>query len=549
MRLSRIQNGLNEFLNFMGSNVTKLFLLSILAGFFWFLVELSFVYVLQNFLLSLGLLQLKDVSLPNWLRSQDVSFSVLLIIVFGVSRAAVVTMKNYLAGVTNQVFIKEMRKKTIEYSLQKSELESSSFLLEIFTTRIPQSGEILNHISILLNLITALVFLSMFAFLAAPYELLISLSLLAMVLPVYKKITRMINDEGVKVNSTWQSLHSNFYLDLKNVFMLKIYGQVESEVNKLCLNAADFEKSYRRFYVLNSIKVFLPLSSGIIVIAIVTLMSVHIFHTPAIQLISFFYLFLRIAQSSSDVNTSLGSLNFYKESFSVLKNFIDKLKAQKSPSSKEAFSSRISSLAFKSVSYGYNEKLLFERLNFEVKAGETLLIKGESGKGKSTILHLVAGLLDPKEGALLVNGEVLPRDAAISNHISYVGPEPYLIPGSIRENLIYGNSEDNLLDEDIIKVIDAVGLKELVFSNSSGLEYILNEKAQWSTGQKQRLSIARAILRSREILIFDEATANLDLETERKVIEFLKNIIATRIFIVVSHRDSFDGIATAKLIL
>jgi ATP-binding cassette subfamily B protein len=93
------------------------------------------------------------------------------------------------------------------------------------------------------------------------------------------------------------------------------------------------------------------------------------------------------------------------------------------------------------------------------------------------------------------------------------------------------------------------GSLEDLLTQKDGLDYFLNEQAQLSTGQKQRLSIARAILRNPSLLILDEATSNLDKETENQIVHMLKEFATDRISIIVSHRNSFDSMATNQLLL
>jgi ABC-type multidrug transport system fused ATPase/permease subunit len=157
------------------------------------------------------------------------------------------------------------------------------------------------------------------------------------------------------------------------------------------------------------------------------------------------------------------------------------------------------------------------------------------------------GLKTPITGTITVNDEniILLKDR-LTPRIGYVGPEPYLIPASVKENLLYGN-QNLVSDLEIWNALELAHISKDVRNLEGGLNEVLNEYTQLSTGQKQRLSIARALLRNPEILILDEATANLDKETESEIIKSFNGIMKNKFTIIISHKDSFEDIATQKI--
>jgi ABC-type bacteriocin/lantibiotic exporter with double-glycine peptidase domain len=200
------------------------------------------------------------------------------------------------------------------------------------------------------------------------------------------------------------------------------------------------------------------------------------------------------------------------------------------------------------VSFGYNEKdFIIQDLSLSVTQGEILVIKGESGAGKSTLISLLAGFNKPSKGFITINGvDLIKIQDLLLSSTGYVGPEPYLIAGTVRENLTYGFKEPTT-DEQLWSALEIAQLKKEITSMSRGLEEPLNELTQLSTGQKQRLSIARAILRKPKLLILDEATANLDPVTEKDFINRLKQMSSELTTIIISHKNTFDQIATKTL--
>jgi ABC-type multidrug transport system fused ATPase/permease subunit len=191
------------------------------------------------------------------------------------------------------------------------------------------------------------------------------------------------------------------------------------------------------------------------------------------------------------------------------------------------------------ISFGHEGgKLLFRDLGFSVAPGNMTAIMGQSGAGKSTLLSLVMGLLDPTSGRILIDG-MSPADFFTANphSIGYVGPEPFLIEGSIRENLLFGNPY-LVSDSSMIEVLEQAQLGRWLKGLGSPLDYHLNENGDGlSTGQKQRLSLARALLLKPRILILDEISANLDVRTEDEIAETLSNLEGSATVLIVTHRE------------
>ncbi|MBQ9248917.1 MAG: ABC transporter ATP-binding protein [Oscillospiraceae bacterium] len=198
-------------------------------------------------------------------------------------------------------------------------------------------------------------------------------------------------------------------------------------------------------------------------------------------------------------------------------------------------------ISFDDVSFRYpdGEEMVLEHFSLEIPFGTNLAIVGETGAGKSTLANLICRFYEPTEGRVLIDGRDARERSQLWLHsaIGYVLQTPHLFSGTIRENLMYGNP--HATDEQIDRALELVSAKDLVERLEQGLDTDVGEGGDLlSTGEKQLLSFARAILADPRILILDEATASVDTLTEQKIQSAIDTIIKGRTSVVIAHRLS-----------
>lgn len=203
---------------------------------------------------------------------------------------------------------------------------------------------------------------------------------------------------------------------------------------------------------------------------------------------------------------------------------------------------KIESIEFKDVTFGYSkEENALKSVSFKIGSGETIGIAGSSGSGKSTIIKLLVGLYKSNKGYYVngINSSDLDFES-VRSRIGFVAQETQLFAGTIRDNLKFVNPDAS--DDDCLDVLKAAGVLHIVSRNSLGLSSRIGEGGiKLSGGEKQRLAIARALLRNPDVLIFDEATSSLDSKTESLIVDTIKNIRSKNpdlIIIQVAHRLS-----------
>ncbi len=237
-------------------------------------------------------------------------------------------------------------------------------------------------------------------------------------------------------------------------------------------------------------------------------------------------------------------VSIFRESETSLENFAAIMAIPKEAKPENPVQlNQISSLAFQKVSYSYenSKHKAVEQVNLEVGKGETIAFVGPSGSGKSTIIKLLVGLYRPQEGNIVFDNhkvEEIDLDM-LRNQIGLVTQETHLFAGSIRENLLFVNPDAT--DQQLWNVLDMASCQNLMARADNGLDtYIGEGGVKVSGGEKQRLAIARALLRSPQILIFDEATSALDSLTEEEIMKTIEKISAGKnhLVVMVAHRLS-----------
>ena len=207
-------------------------------------------------------------------------------------------------------------------------------------------------------------------------------------------------------------------------------------------------------------------------------------------------------------------------------------------------------IEFKDVTFKYpdGDENVLEHFNLKVPRGTNVAIVGETGAGKSTLVNLVCRFFEPTEGAVLIDG----RDARersvgwLHSHIGYVLQTPHLFSGTVRENLLYGR--EDATDEQLMEACKSVNADKIIARLDNGLDSQVGEGGNnLSTGEKQLLSFARAILADPAIFVLDEATSSIDTLTERLIQDAIEKLMRGRTSFVIAHRLS--TIRSADVIL
>lgn len=410
-------------------------------------------------------------------------------------------------------------------------------------------------INILFQSVIALVFISVYAFsvhwMIMPLFL-VTGPLIGYVSSVLSKKIKVIQIQIVKEST---GLAGSTTESLRNIELVKSLGLAEQEISqlnattdkilKLELKKVRYVRSMA--FVQGTCVNLLRMLMVVVLIYLIYQGKITIGQFYSLNIYSFF-LFNPLQEIGNVVNT-------YREAEVSLQNFeqILEIPTEQKPEN-PILIKQINRLAFDKVSFQHQSATTsaLNEISFEVKGGETIAFVGPSGAGKSTLVKLLVGLYRPKRGQVFYNGES--GDAIdfdqLRKKIGFVTQDTQLFSGSIRENLLFVNPDAT--DEQCMSVLDKSACQSLLARADKGLDTMIGEGGvKVSGGEKQRLSIARALLRNPNLLVFDEATSSLDSLTEEEISETIRSVsqASAHLTILIAHRLSTIMHATRIYVL
>jgi ATP-binding cassette, subfamily B, bacterial len=222
--------------------------------------------------------------------------------------------------------------------------------------------------------------------------------------------------------------------------------------------------------------------------------------------------------------------------FEILDHAVD----IRNPENPVPFEDELGEVRYDQVNFAYPDRAeVLTDFNLVLKPGEVTALVGHTGAGKSTVANLLLRYYDVTSGQVLINNRNV-RDFDLTDlrgHIGYVAQEPFLFDGSVRTNMLLANEQAT--EEEIIQALDSARALQFVQKLPDGMDTLIGERGiRLSQGEKQRLTIARIMLRNPHIVILDEATSSVDTETEKYIQEALEDLMKGRTVIVIAHRLS-----------
>ena len=545
------KEGLRKIFNFVGPDLATISAGSILAGMTLFATESVFAVVLQLFFSAIGLAAIKNLNLPfsEYLVELGVVEVMVLLMSVVLLRAGIQWLQNTLQYAACFRFIIKQRKRMLNWAFGSVSPEPGQ-VVSYFGDYFFNGGIAILQLQIGLTSAATAFCMAAALFYFMPLPTVVAMLLLLVLLFPVRTLNRKIKSQGMKVNDDVKNINARLFTGIKNLIFLRLYGLDVHERKTLSVDIDNTKENYLSFYKLSGLTSIAPQILGTIVIVLIVMQMKQQEVAPSL-LISYFYIFFRFLQCSSVLVAAISNFSFYYPSLNetakwwslnahdgVYNPVSEDTKTEFIPLRSSKLGMDVRNLNF---SYGLSEKPLFVDLNFKIPPGSCFVVIGPSGSGKSTLLSLILGQQKPQKGHIYIQDgehglydvEQVKKD--YFQKIAYVGPDPFLVTGNIRENLLYGLAE-KVSDEKLFEVLNEVEGK-FVHELKEGLNHHITYQGEGlSSGQKQRIALARALLRKPSILVLDEATANLDSETEESLVHKLQTLKGKMTMLVVTHR-------------
>ena len=391
--------------------------------------------------------------------------------------------------------------------------------------------------------LTCLIFILFLLFLSWQLTLLTT-TLLAITIWIVNSIQKVIQRKGERMTHFASRLNSNTLEALSGIHLIKASASEEREIKRFDITSKQLLRQSYGFE--KRVHLIMPITETV---GIATALSIVFFSYTILVprglisvagLLTFVIILLRLLPLSLEINFLRGQLSFSIASFDRILNL---LRPDDKPYIRDGnypFTGLRQGISLRNVMFGYEtDRPVLHNVSFEIPKGKTIALIGGSGSGKSTITKLLLRFHDVTQGNIEIDGIDI-RDyelETLRKRIATVSQETFLFNMSVRDNMAYGLIK--VPEEQIIEAARRANAHEFIMNLPDGYDTPLGDRGiRLSGGQRQRLSIARALLRNPDILILDEATSNLDPESERLVQEALDRVCIGRTTIIVAHRFS-----------
>jgi ATP-binding cassette subfamily C protein len=353
--------------------------------------------------------------------------------------------------------------------------------------------------------------------------------------------TKIAQDTGEGLSEAMSNLYNAVSEHLSGMKIAKSYGTEQRHVDVF----GKLAKQVRSMYtgaIQNQAEVNYWFNIGsVLILSIILYVSVEILSIPTVGLLLLLFLFARVMPRLSSIQQSFQSIINLMPSFSRVMGLMKRCEEAAEPGVKRSEAFRLKDeVRFEKVSFSYDGKTpVIQDLSLTIKAGQTTAVVGPSGAGKSTIADLVMGLIIPGGGSILVDHRDLGPERIRSwrGQIGYVPQETFLFHDTLKANLLW--AKPDVTEEEIRQSLELSAAEEFVSGLPKGVNTVLGDRGVLiSGGERQRLALARALLRKPSLLILDEATSSLDSENERRIQGAIEELHGKMTILVISHRLS-----------
>ncbi|SFB09560.1 MULTISPECIES: ABC transporter ATP-binding protein [unclassified Bacillus (in: firmicutes)] len=514
----------------------KLFIIDFSSAVIVALLELAFPLAVQWFI---------DKLLPsgNWNTIVGVSIGLLLLYVISTFLQFIVNYWGHKLGINIET---DMRQQLFQHVQKQSfrffDNTKTGHIMSRITNDLFDLGELAHHGPEDL-------FIAVMTFVGAFWIMLtinVKLALITMIIVPF--LIWLITYSNVKMNAAWKNMYSDIADvnarvedSVAGIRVVQSFTNEDFEIERFTVNNRKFRSAKLAAYKVMSFS-----SSSIymltrLIVLIVLVYGAWLSFRGSLsygELVGFL-LYVNVLFKPIDKISAI--LELYPKGMAGFKRFTELMDQNPDVVDQEnalEISRLKGDIVFQNVTFGYeNHKPVLEKIDLEIKSGETIAFVGPSGAGKTTICTLIPRFYDVNEGSIQIDGIDIRKmtKKSLRSQIGIVQQDVFLFTGTLRENIAYGSLGAN--HEDIVKAAKRAHLEDFIASLPAGYETQIGERGlKLSGGQKQRIAIARMFLKNPPILILDEATSALDTETERIIQKALTELSQNRTTLVIAHR-------------
>ncbi len=503
-------------------------------------VFLQWIGLCLNIIITLGLCYLFNQMILSSFDQKQFLTIILLLIFIVLIRAYVLKQSMMYSHIGSSLVKKNLRSKIFKHILSLPSYQDHVSTAEL----VQLSVEGINQLETYFGLYLPQFFYSLLApltlfIIIAPIDLksafilFICVPLIPISIICVQKLAKKLLS---KYWTSYTTLGDSFLENLQGLTTLKIYQSDEYKHQQMNKDAENFRKITMRVLImqLNSISIMDIVAYGGAAlgsyIAILQYTQHHISLLGALFIILMsFEFFIPLRQLGSFFHIAMNGIAASDKIFKLLDLPLLSKNTQ--------LNQDISTIKIKDLSFQYDQDEVLSHIDMNINKNQWISIVGESGSGKSTIAKLLMGYHSHYKGHIYIND--LDRkdidDHSFINKVSYIHNDPMIFKGTLKENLDF---KDEYSDERLWDVLNQVGIKDF-FLNQEGLSTMICEDgSNLSKGQKQRINIARALLKDSQVYIFDEATSAVDVETEEKILSLIEHLALNKTIIYITHRLS-----------
>lgn len=545
-----------KIIAFLTPTISWLIVLRVVFGFAICISEFFFAHITLSFLQRTSDFGTSSNSFFRLLNGLSFSTFMALFLAVIIFRGGLEILDNLTGLQTPNLFQERQQRRLIDWLFQSRSVDAAEFTHR-FEKNSYDASRALDAISQSTRNLAVAICLSVALLVMSPrVTIILFIGLGSLGIPL-RRLSQRVTERGNQTYETVGKLTRILFTTVKNLLLVQIHGTAEetrrSLHDKLDGVAVGFRFLDRRLSILSGSTYV----AAFVTVAIVGTLGKRLDPGIGANLIPYLYLMSRALNGILGAVNNLPRIRYFLPALNSLASWwaehaSDGIRGRDRYQNTREVPFERSDVPFgwnlRHVSFRYSENTspVLENFNLDVPPGSALVLRGESGAGKSTVIGLMIGQLIPTEGRVEISSGTQSLSISrcrkqVLKRLGYVGAESFLVAGTVRQNLLYGQTKP-VSDERIWAVLNQTKC-QFVSSFPKGLEHLITDQGEGiSAGQKQRLCLARALLRSPLVLILDEATANLDEDTEADLVEELIKLKGRITLIAATHRKGLARI-------